>query len=115
MPKFSRSNLFGERRSNKRIVHRGRGGRFRKAQPSDIGITGVCEKCHHFLTRHYDGDERERPIDPRKFRDRCLTCEPYTETEITLQKEIADAKPKRKNIIEFLREAAEPDPKTKGD
>lgn len=66
---------------NKRIIQRGRNGRFRKTTMADFGIGGVCETCNHFMVRHYDGDESEPFIDPRLFRYRCFTCEPMTEEE----------------------------------
>jgi len=62
------------RYANKRQMLRS-GGRFRKAQGSDLGIMGVCPICNHFLLRVYDGPMDGTP-DPRAFRNRCFTCEP---------------------------------------
>lgn len=92
--------------SNKRLHMRTSGGRFRKAVPADLGIGGVCDTCGHFLLRHYDGDERERPIDPRRIRYRCFTCEPRTEAELALAAEIEAEKPQQKPFLEWLDEAA---------
>lgn len=90
-----------ERYSNKRRMFR-KGGRFTKPSPSDFGIGGACPNCRHLLIRHYDGDERERPVDPRKFRFRCFTCEPLTQEEIALEAEIEASRPKQKGMLEFL-------------
>ena len=65
-----------ERYSNKRILHRSAGGEFRAAQGSDVGIMGVCPICRHFLLRVYDGPANDPNPDPRRFRNRCFTCEP---------------------------------------
>lgn len=67
-----------EHYSNKRMLFRN-GGQFRRARPSDLGIMGVCPNCGHFLMRHYDGDKHDPFPDPRKFRNRCFTCEPVSE------------------------------------
>ena len=61
---------------NKRIVHRGSTGQFRKATMQDVGIGGICETCGHFLLHSYDGDPYDNHPDPRQFRYRCFTCEP---------------------------------------
>lgn len=66
---------------NKRIIPRSGNGRFRKTTMADFGIGGICQKCRHLLVHHYDGDENDPMIDPRKFRYRCFTCEPMTEKE----------------------------------
>lgn len=64
-----------ERYSNKRLLFRD-GGRFRKAQASDVGIGGVCPTCSHILIRVYDGDTSDTFQSPALFRNRCFTCEP---------------------------------------
>lgn len=40
---------------NKRIIHRGGNGRFRKTTMQDFGIGGTCPECRHFLIQHYGG------------------------------------------------------------
>ena len=90
---------------NKRIAMRSGNGRFRKSKMSDVGLEGVCPVCSHFLLRHYDGDERDPNPDPRKFRNRCFTCEPLTDEEKKLKAEIEAAKPKQKGLIDLFREA----------
>lgn len=90
---------------NKRIGKRGPGGRFAKVTAADFGIGGTCPNCNHFLINHYDGDERERPCDPRKFRYRCLTCEPLTEAEQALKAEIEASKPKGTGFMDILNSA----------
>lgn len=97
------------RYANKRLHMRTPSGRFRRAVPADFGIGGVCPNCQHLLLRHYDGDERERPMDPRRFRYRCFTCEPLTEAELTLAAEIAASKPPKKGFVAQLEEAAKRD------
>lgn len=64
-----------ERYANKRVLLR-RGGQFRKATMEDVGIGGVCPTCCHLLIRVYDGDPDDPNPDPRRFRNRCYTCEP---------------------------------------
>lgn len=92
---------------NKRIIHRDPSGRFRKTTPLDFGIGGTCSKCHHFLVHHYDGDERERPCDPRKFIYRCFTCNPLTEAEQALKAKIEASKPKPRGLATMIIEAAD--------
>lgn len=72
---------------------------------SDLGIGGVCENCNHLLLRHYDGDPREAFPDPRKFRNRCFTCEPLTEVEQALAAEIEAAQPKRLTFMDIFASA----------
>lgn len=91
---------------NKRIGKRGPGGRFAKFTASDFGIGGTCPECNHFLINHYDGDERERPCDPRKFRYRCFTCEPLTNEEQALKAEIEASKTTPRGIVGMLAELA---------
>ncbi len=67
------------RYSNKRVLHRSSGGRFRRAVMQDVGIGGVCPECGHFLLRHYDGDPSDTSPNPMLFRYRCFTCEPLEE------------------------------------
>jgi hypothetical protein len=93
--------------TNKRIIPRGGGGRFRKVVMQDFGIGGTCPNCRHLLLQHYDGDERERPTDPRLFRYRCFTCEPRTEQELQLVAEIEAEKPRRRTLGQMLTEIAE--------
>lgn len=90
--------------ANKRLHIRSGNGRFRRPQPADVGIGGVCEKCRHLLLRHYDGDPRQT-IDPRRFRYRCFTCEPLTDAEKQLAAEIEAAKPKPPTLIDILARA----------
>jgi len=90
---------------NKRIIPRTGGGKFRKTTPTDFGIGGTCPKCRHFLLRHYDGDERDRPLDPRRFVYRCFTCNPLTEAEQALKAEIEASKPKPRGLAAMLEEA----------
>jgi hypothetical protein len=78
--------------ANKRMVNRSGNGRFRKAQPSDIGIGGTCPVCRHFLIRVYEGDPNN--IDPRGFRFRCFTCEPMTDAEKKAEEEKIASEPK---------------------
>lgn len=94
-----------ERYSNKRQLFRS-GGRFRKAQASDLGIMGVCPTCRHFLLRHYNGDPRDTCPDPRKFVNRCFTCQPETPEELALKDEIEAAQPKHVSIMDILSKAA---------
>lgn len=89
---------------NKRIGKRGSGGRFAKVTAADLGIGGTCPNCDHFLIWHYDGDERERPLDPRLFRYRCFTCEPLTDEEQALKAEIEASKPKPRGLSGMLNE-----------
>lgn len=63
------------RYTNGRMVKRD-AGRFAKVTMQDIGIGGICPTCHHFLLRVYEGNPSDQNPDPRKFRDRCFTCEP---------------------------------------
>src|SRR4051812_33422918 len=93
-----------ERYSNKRVMRRGPGGKFRKATAEDVGIMGVCPTpgCRHLLVRHYDGDPRDAFPDPRKFRNRCFTCEPETEAEKQLAAEIQASQPKQRTILDIL-------------
>ena len=79
------------------------GGQFRRAVMSDIGIGGVCPVCRHFLFHHYDGDPRDPCPDPRKFRNRCFTCEPLTEAENALLVEIEASKPKPTSIMDIFK------------
>lgn len=88
--------------ANKRMHIRDAGGRFRRATMQDIGIGGVCPTCGHFLLRHYDGDPRDEFPDPRKFRNRCFTCEPLTGAERALQAEIEASRPKPPSIFDVL-------------
>lgn len=90
------------RAPNKRIIPRAGNGRFRKPIMQDFGIGGFCPVCSHLLIRHYDGDTRDTCPDPRKFRFRCFTCEPLTETEKQLQSEIGASKPKQTTIMDML-------------
>ena len=90
-----------ERYNNKRMLFR-KGGKFYKPTPQDLGI-GVCPNCQHLTLRHYDGDPREPFPNPRKFRQRCFTCEPLTDAERALQAEIDAAKPKPQSMIEFFK------------
>ncbi len=94
------------RYANKRPHVRDGGGRFRKVTPADLGIGGVCPQCRHLLLRHVDGDKRDRPIDPRRIRYRCFTCEPLTEAELALAAEIEASKPPKKSFTAWLDEAA---------
>lgn len=87
---------------NKKLAFRGPGGRFRKAQASDIGIMGTCPKCGHFLVRFYDGDKSDQFIDPRKLRNRCYTCEPPTESErAAIEEETRKARSKFADFFEW--------------
>lgn len=95
-----------ERYSNKRIVKRAAGGQFRKATLADHGIDGVCPTCRHFLFRHYDGDQNDAFPDPRKFRSRCLTCEPYTEAEQAAI-DAQEAKNKQPSMMDLFRNISE--------
>lgn len=92
--------------ANKRLHLRTHGGRFRRAVPADLGIGGVCPNCNHLLLRHYDGDERQRPVDPRRIRYRCFTCEPLTDAELALAAEIAAEQTPRRSFAEWLDAAA---------
>ena len=83
-------------------------GIFRKATAQDAAIGGTCPKCKHFLIRQYDGDPRDQFPDPRKFRYRCFTCEPETESEKALKAEIEAAQPKPVSILDIFRKASEP-------
>lgn len=83
---------------NKRMMVRGRNGKFRQATMNDVGIGGVCPKCNHFLLWTYDGDPRDGNPDPRQFRYRCFTCEPKTAIELQPDAEIEAA---RQNLILF--------------
>ena len=91
------------RYTNKRMHMRTTSGQFRKAVAADIGIMGVCPVCRHFLLRHYDGDPRETSPDPRKFVNRCFTCQPFTLAEQALQAEIESAKSKPRSIFDILK------------
>lgn len=71
-----------ERYTNKRSLFRTANGRFRNVLMSDLGIMGVCPNCNHLLLRVYDGDKNEKFPDPRKFRNRCFTCEPDEDTKM---------------------------------
>jgi hypothetical protein len=73
----------------------------------DIGIGGVCEVCNHLLLRHYNGDENERPLDPRGFRYRCFTCEPLTEAEKAKRDEREAGRPKERGIVDMIIQLAE--------
>ncbi len=84
---------------NKRIIPRSSSGRFRKTTMTDFGIGGVCPKCNHFLIQHYDGDENDPLIDPRRFRYRCFTCEPRTVEEQKRFDEKLEAEKKRNQSI----------------
>jgi len=90
------------RYANKRQHVRASNGQFRKTKADDLGLRGVCPTCEHLLMRHYDGDERQRPLDPAKWVERCFTCEPYTEAEQALQAEIAASRPQPKSILDIL-------------
>jgi len=94
------------RYANKRMHIRTAGGQFRKAVAADIGIMGVCPICNHFLLHHYDGDPRETSPDPRKFVNRCLTCQPLTESEQALAAEIETGKPKPRTIFDVIKASA---------
>ncbi|MBE2198463.1 MAG: hypothetical protein IAE79_07610 [Anaerolinea sp.] len=94
------------RYANKRVMVRSGNGRFRKVTAADFGIGGTCPECGHFLLQHYDGDPRQRPIDPRRIRYRCLTCEPKTEQELALEQEIEASRPKRTGLVDMLEAAA---------
>lgn len=85
---------------NKRIVHRTGSGQFRAAQAADIGIMGTCPVCQHFLLRVYDGPQNDPHPDPRRFRNRCFTCEPETQIEQESAPEV-----KSFSIIDFLKNA----------
>lgn len=85
------------RYANKRIIHRTSGGQFRKAQMSDVGVMGVCPNCRHLLTRWYDGSQNDAHPDPRKFRNRCFTCEPMTADELAAQ-----PKPQEFSLAKFF-------------
>jgi hypothetical protein len=74
---------------NKRIIPRGRGGRFRRTTAADFGI-GECEKCGGFTVQRYNGDPRDEFPDPRLFRPRCFSCNPKTEEELALEAEIKE-------------------------
>ncbi len=87
---------------NKRIIPRGAGGRFRKSTAADFGVGGTCPECRHFLIHHYDGDERTRPLDPRRFVYRCFTCQPLTEVEQLLKAEVEAGKPKARGLAAIL-------------
>lgn len=93
-----------ERYKNKRMLHR-KGGRFYAPTAADYGIGGACPNCRHIMMRFYDGDESERPVDPRKFRMRCYTCEPHTEAELKAIEEKIAAEPKF-SLKMFFDEAA---------
>lgn len=93
--------------SNGRLVPRSGNGQFRKATGKDFGIGGVCEVCNHLLLQHYNGDENERPLDPRGFRSRCFACEPLTEAEQAKRDEREANKPKERSIIDMIIELAE--------
>lgn len=54
-----------------RIIHRGRGGRFRHSTLADIGM-GCCEKCGAIFKPDYS-DLGDCP-DPRIMRDRAKLC-----------------------------------------
>lgn len=69
---------------NGRVILRRGNGQFRRADPREFGIGGVCKVCNHLLLEHYDGDPLDRPRDPGKIRYRCFTCEPRSETVPTL-------------------------------
>lgn len=91
---------------NKRPHLRAPGGQFRQAVPEDLGIGGVCPNCNHLLLRHYDGDERQRPVDPRRIRYRCFTCEPRTDAEQVLAAEIEAERQPKKTFAQWLDAAA---------
>jgi len=97
------------RYANKRLHMRTAGGQFRQATGEDIGIMGVCLVCRHFLLRHYDGDPRDPNPDPRRFRNRCFTCEPETDTEKALAADIEASKPATPSILNILK-PAQPSP-----
>lgn len=90
-----------EKYSNKRILHRTSGGKYRAAQASDIGIMGMCPVCHHFLICVYDGPQNDPFPDPRKFRNRCFTCEPETE-----QEKAAKPEAPKFSVVDFFKNAA---------
>ena len=87
---------------NKRIGKRAGNGRFAQVTAKDFGIGGVCETCNHLLIHHYDGDTRQRPLDPFKFRYRCFTCEPRTAQELALEAEIEASRPKEKTLADII-------------
>ena len=90
---------------NKRIIMRSGNGRFRRTTMEDFGVGGVC-KCSHLLVSHYNGDIRDDFIDPRKQVYRCFACEPLTDDEEKLQKEIEASKPKKRTLEDCFREIA---------
>jgi hypothetical protein len=76
------------RASNKRIVHRGGGGKFRRSTLGDIGF-GECDKCGAIFVPDFSGLDGPF-IDPRDFNQRRRTCGPC----LGLPKAaVADAKP----------------------
>lgn len=77
------------RYANKRMALRGAGGRFRRATMADFGMSGFCPKCGHIVVREYDGDPRDPMPDPRRWRNRCLGCEPR-ETPEPAPQSVAD-------------------------
>ena len=93
--------------SNGRIQMRGGGGRFRRSTLADIGM-GVCPTpgCRHLTRSFYDGDENEEFLDPRKFRQRCYTCEPHTPEEIEVKRVATEAAKGRKSGFELMLESA---------
>ncbi len=91
---------------NKRAMLRAGGGRFRAAQPSDIGIGGVCPNCQHLMVNHYHGDPRAPFLDPAKFKPRCFTCNPLTAEEQELQAEIKAGQPKPPSLMDTFRKMA---------
>lgn len=94
---------------NKRLIHRNTRGQFRKTKLQDLGMGGFCPECNHFLIHHYDGDDRDRPCDPAKFRYRCFRCEPLTVNELALKAEIEASKAKPRGLASMIIEAAEED------
>jgi len=59
--------------TNKRIIQRGYGGKFRRSTLADIGMA-ECEKCHCLFAPDLSQFENDPMIDPRKFRDAIRLC-----------------------------------------
>lgn len=93
MSYFRRGKSIGKRASN---------GRFAKITGKDFGIGGVCPECQHLLIMHYYGDPREPFLDPFKWKYRCFTCEPRTDEELALEKEIEASRPKEKTLADVI-------------
>ncbi len=81
-------------------------GRFKRTVLSDVGL-GVCSRCNGITRAHYYGDPRDEFIDPRNFKQRCFTCNPLTQTELELEKEIESSKPKQKTMEDILKGVAD--------